>query len=137
MSDDWCEEDFKNCRFHSLTGQFRPRYPFVQKIHAYDMDKGFLEYTGHYYLLEEDLPERYELRLYKKTYIIEIYRREQLQNLSQYTVEIEDGEEKHMACLTPTHRERIWFHVIPSTETQTTPHPDSASHMPPPASHAT
>lgn len=75
------------------------------------MEKGFLEYTGHYYLLEEDLPERYELRLYKKTYIIEIYKREQLQNLSQYNVEIEDGEEKYVACLTPTHRERIWFHV--------------------------
>lgn len=78
------------------------------------MKKGFLEYTGHYYLLEEDLPERYELTLYKTKYTIEIYKREQLQNLSKYTVEIEDGEEKYMACLTPTHRERIWFHVIPS-----------------------
>jgi hypothetical protein len=72
------------------------------------MEKGFLEYTGHYYLLEEDLPERYDLRLYKKTYIIEIYKREQLQDLSRHNVEIEEGL---MACLTPTHRERIWFHV--------------------------
>ena len=118
MSDDW-----KNYRFRSLTGQFRPRYPCIEKIHGYDMEKGVLEYTGHYYLLEEDLPERYELTLYKKTYIIEIYKREQLQDLSQHNVEIEDGL---MACLTPTHRERIWFHVMPSTET----HPDLASHTP-------
>jgi hypothetical protein len=76
------------------------------------MEKGFLEYTGHYYLIEEHLPERYEMTLYKTKYTIEIYRREQLQNLSEYTVEIEDGEEKHMACLTPTYRERIWFRVI-------------------------
>lgn len=81
------------------------------------MEKGFLEYTGHYHLLAEDLPERYELTLYKTKYTIEIYRREQLQDLSKYTVEIEDDEEKYMACLTPTYRERIWFRVIPSTET--------------------
>ena len=127
MSDDWCEEDFKNCRFHSLTGQSRSRYPFVRKIHSYDMEKGFLEYTGHYYLLEEDLPERYDLRLYKKTYIIEIYRREQIENVSKYTVEVDDGD---MACLFPTRRERIWFHVIPSTETHSNPHHDLASHTP-------
>lgn len=126
MSNDWCEEDMKNCRFHSLTGQSRTRYPFVQKIHAYDMEKGFLEYTGHYYLLEEDLPERYELMLYKTKYIIEIYRREQIQNVSKYDVEIE--EEGCMACLTPTHRERIWFRVITPVEnseqttTTQTPH---------------
>ena len=72
------------------------------------MEKGFLEYTGHYYLIEEDLPERYELTLYKKTYIIEIYKREQFQDLSEYTVEVDDGQ---LACMFPTHRERIWFHV--------------------------
>lgn len=113
MSDDWCEEDMKNCRFRSLTGQFRPRYPYIQKIHSYDMEKGFLEYTGHYYLIEEHLPELYELTLYNTKYTIEIYRREQLQDLSKHNVEIEDGL---MACLTPTHRERIWFHVLTPTE---------------------
>ena len=125
MSDDWCEEHWRNCHFYSLTGQSRTRYPFIQKIHSYDMEKGFLEYTGHYYLIEEDLPERYLFKFYGTKYTIEIYRREQIQDLSKHNIEIEDGL---MACLTPTHRERIWFRVLSpienseQTTTTQTPH---------------
>jgi hypothetical protein len=118
------------CSFRSLSGQYRSKTPYVFNILDYDMEKGYLEYEGHYYAPDEDLPERYEMYLKKTKYNIEIYRREYIQDGKCYDIHVTGMGFRPREIRNPIHRERIWFHVTPSTETQSNPLPDSASHTP-------
>lgn len=119
------------CSFRSLSGQDRSKHPWVFNILDYDIEKGFMEYEGHYYAPSEDLPERYTMFLIKTTYSIEIYRREYIDTDNNcYDIYIDGMGMKPRDIRKSIHRERIWFHVMPSTETQSNLLPDSASHMP-------
>lgn len=119
------------CSFRSLSGQDRSKHPWVFNILEYDIEKGFMEYEGHYYAPSEDLPERYTMNLNNTKYVVEIYRREYIDKDNNYHDIYIDGMRMIPREIRDCqHRERIWFRVMPSTETHSTPHPDSASHTP-------
>lgn len=104
------------CSFHSLNRQFRSKYPFVYKILNYDIEKGFLEYEGHYYAASEDLPEKYDMQLYDKHYTIEIYRRQFLTDEKEYEISIDERGFQPPGIRDHIHCERIWFRVLTPIE---------------------
>lgn len=88
----------------------------MYKILNYDIEKGFLEYEGHYYAASEDLPEKYEMKLYDTKYTIEIYRRQFLTDENEYEISIDERGFRPREIRDPIHRERIWFRVITPVE---------------------
>ena len=122
------------CRF-SCDGS-RVRRPFVETVYAHELNptlrEGSIEYTGYFYIQDSDLPLCYTMRLYKTEkepveidisgntttttyrtlfdYIfrVEIFRREQYEDTSQFADDPEEG----CVCFFPTHREKIWFRIL-------------------------
>lgn len=122
------------CRF-LYEGQGKRR-PFIGTVLTHelnsDLSEGSLGYNGYFYVQDTDLPLSYTMSLYKTekepietdisgtttkytykyvfeyTFRVEVYRREQYEDTSQFGEDPEEGS----VCFFPTHREKIWFRIL-------------------------
>lgn len=88
----------------------RLRCPFAERVFELDVEKGMLDFKGHFYAQDDELPFLADMSVrHGAQYSIEIYRREILENTSEYSDEV-DGMR---VCFFPSNRMRIWFNILP------------------------
>ncbi len=110
------------------------RVPYVRELFRYECDGsgGMFEFNGYFYVEDHELPKKYELYHIKKetsetnqynTFLIEIYKREEIEDTSVYTPTRKQLEERGEEttdddddwggiCFFPTKRQVIYFRVI-------------------------
>jgi hypothetical protein len=106
--------------------KFSCRHPVVNDLHrveiAPDSKSGTIEFSGHYYLEDEHLPQDYRLDIrdfdaaiddYKRRmyHHIRVVRREVFEDTSEYWNDPDVGGD---ICLFPTNRIRLHFEILTS-----------------------
>ena len=108
------------CQFISDKG-FANKDPYVRELFSYNITEGFIEFDGFFRATDEEFPLTYQLYLSQEdaswkiisceNYLIEIYKREIIEDTSVISEIDEDGEPMHI-CFCPTERMKLWFLVI-------------------------
>lgn len=109
------------CRFISDIDKSAHKDPYVDEVYSYDIKEGFIEFNGYFRVKDNEFPLIYQLCLSQEDtswntlscecYLVEIYKREIIEDTSIITEIDEDGEPMHI-CFCPTERMRLWFRVI-------------------------
>ena len=110
------------------------RVPYVKELISYNIDintkTNYIEYNGHFYnnilpitcymflLQNEAKPYKiegnnsYYNKIINEKYIVEIYKKELIEDISEYFNDNNDIIENSRICLTPLNKERIWFKIL-------------------------
>jgi hypothetical protein len=90
------------------------RRPYVSEIFSINIDKGFLEFDGHYYINNKELPIKMYMNICDDNensikFLVILYKKKELKDTSKTFYDKDAGGN---ICLFPTNRIKLWFKTI-------------------------
>lgn len=93
---------------------YKVKKPCCREIFSINIEKGFLEFDGYYYVDKKILPEKMymDIRDYNENsirYLVILYKKKELEDTSKSFYDEDAGGN---ICLSPTNRIKLWFKII-------------------------
>ena len=89
---------------------YKVKRPYVFEIFSINIEKGFLEFDGHYYVDNKILPVKMHMNVRDDNensigYLVILYKKKELEDTSKSFYDEDVGGN---ICLTPTNRIKLW-----------------------------